>query len=134
MSTSPHNPIKDLFNACKEDSQVKVVVHKAPKVDLDYFKINGGEKELRERLASGELLQDLRYVPPPKIYENWKGPGPAPLVDGYKFKMRFKEGYIAYFKAPTGNWVIKSFHKDDDAISNKLDIDLSKLNLKGGPK
>lgn len=58
------------------------------------------------------------------------------MVDGYKFRMRTKEGYIAYFKGPTGIFVIKSFHKDDDAVTQGLfdNFDISKIKLSKGEK
>ena len=126
----PHNDISLLIAAC-DSADENVVVWDAPKVDLGYFNIFGGKKELKQVVAGNEL-DNLKYVPPPKPLDKWNAQGSAPIVDGYKFKLGNKEGYIAYFKAPTENWVIKSFHKDGDALTNKLIIDSSKLSLSTG--
>lgn len=46
--------------------------------------------------------------------EKWSGGPPPPQVDSYSFYSGPKFGYLAFFQNPnTGQWVIKSFKKND---------------------
>jgi hypothetical protein len=38
-------------------------------------------------------------------------PAEAPLVDGYSFLTGKIQGYLAFYRGPSGRWVIKSFKK-----------------------
>jgi hypothetical protein len=46
--------------------------------------------------------------------ETWRGDPPPPRVDSYSFYSGPKFGYLAFFQNPlTGQWVIKSFKRND---------------------
>lgn len=49
------------------------------------------------------------------MLEKWGGSQPPPNVDAYSFRAGIKLGYIAFFRAPTGVWTIKSFKENDES-------------------
>nr|AGS51575.1 hypothetical protein [uncultured bacterium contig00010] len=63
-------------------------------------------------------LQDLMYV----NTESWRNnprKDKGVLIDAYKFRSNRKIGYIAFMKGVKGNFVIKSFHLDNDKLTLK---------------
>ncbi|MBN2497941.1 MAG: hypothetical protein JXR96_25330 [Deltaproteobacteria bacterium] len=53
-------------------------------------------------------------------------------VDVYSFYSGSLFGYLAFFRAPTGKWIIKSFKKNDRPDPRFLQIKAALERLKGG--
>lgn len=64
-------------------------------------------------VGSDESCQKATYIRTDDL-EAWKGDPPPPKVDSYSFYSGPKFGYLAFFRNPlTGQWVIKSFKKNE---------------------
>lgn len=107
----PYYSLDEFLTACEEPSSV--VVMKKAQIDAEKdFKLRS-QKEMLAFIANGGL-ENLRFVNA-KIWENNPQPERPIMVDSYEFEAFFILGYIAFFKSITGAWVIKSFHRSNEA-------------------
>ena len=108
--------IEDFFQSCKNNPK-SVVVHYDAKLDArKQFGLNT-EADLLAFIGNNGL-EDLVY----KNTEPWRyNPKKYKeiLIDAYKFRSNRKLGYIAFMKGISGNYVIKSFHLDNEKLTLK---------------
>ena len=98
--------------SCKNKPQMIKVIQRELHKSLRYFNLNT-KKELLEFIGNGGL-EDLTYVNTKPWKKNPDKDISVILVDAYKFRSGRKIGYIAILKGLPGNFVIKSFHKDNN--------------------
>jgi len=72
--------------------------------------------QLLEFIGNGGL-QAMSYVNTKPWRNNPKKGLGEIYIDSYTFCSNRKTGYIAFFKGPLGNYVIKSFHIDQNKIT-----------------
>jgi len=114
LAKNPHRPYYQLSNfvtACSMPSAVTVLKRAQEDADKD-FKLRT-RKEILDFIVGGGL-EDLVFVNA-KPWENNPRPEQVIIVDAYEFRALFQLGYIAFFKATTDRWMIKSFHRSDNA-------------------
>lgn len=70
------------------------------------------EQRIRNFIVGGGL-ENLSFISK-KRWENNPDPTNIVMVDAYSFRTGGKKGYMAFLKAPTGLWLIKSFKLAND--------------------
>lgn len=106
---------EDFINDCGKGSSSVFVTEDAKITAKDHFNLKT-EKEILDFISNGGLEKPQLQ----NITSKKKGQSQGVLVDAYTFLSRTKHGYIAFFKAPTGIWIIKSFKKNAQAISTPV--------------
>lgn len=112
--------LNDFLSACAKRPQ-NVFWGKEVRSDaLKYFKLNSTEQIL-SFLISDKILS-WKYI----NTEKFRIPGPnfARLIDAYEIKTITIVGYVAFFKAITEAWQLKSFH---DQRKKQVCIDTDKI-------
>lgn len=125
----PYYSFDEFLAACEEPSPVMIWTQAQKDADKD-FKL----RTINDILAfiSGGGLEELRFINA-KIWEKNPQPEYPIMVDGYEFIAFFVLGYLAFYKSTTGCWVIKSFHRSDEA-TNVMEIALRKAGCLPGGK
>jgi len=74
------------------------------------------EKEILKFIANGGL-QTMIFVNTKPWRNNPRKNIGEIFIDSYIFHSNKKEGYIAFYQGPKGNYIIKSFHLDNDKLT-----------------
>lgn len=103
----PAYNIMEFIKACGEPNMV--IVHERALNGAGYFNIFQKERLLFFVSEDGLDCADFILKKP---WENNPNKNVTIYVDSYNFFTGDKYGYIAFFKTPTGKWMIKSFKRN----------------------
>lgn len=107
--SGPSYVFDDLVVACKNGT---TKVHRDAIEDArEYFNLHT-EQRILDFIVSGGL-ENLLFINS-KHWVNNPNPTNIVKVDAYNFRTGGKKGYMAFFRAPTGLWLIKSFKLASD--------------------
>ncbi|OGQ91474.1 MAG: hypothetical protein A2289_18385 [Deltaproteobacteria bacterium RIFOXYA12_FULL_58_15] len=122
----PEYELADLKKACGEKGEV-VVVRDALETARSDFGLNT-ESDVLEFIRN-DGLEKPTHANTAALEKYPKSD--KPWVDSYDFCAGFRVGYIAFYRGPTGKFVIKSFKKNDkpDSRSFPMREALSKIKL-----
>lgn len=107
---TPSYDLDEFIEECRKgqvrvNSEAKVTAatdfHLYTEADILGFISNGG--------LEGAIFKDT------KKKQKWPtapSSPPAPMVDAYSFLSIGKRGYLAFYQAPNGQWILKSFKQD----------------------
>lgn len=106
----PTYELKDFEKACAGGSALVKVINPALKTAPEDFGLESEERIL-EFIGSGGL--EKPEFANTEIWRNNPIPTPEIWVDSYNFYSGLTYGYIAFMKARTGRWIVKSLKKND---------------------
>ena len=124
-STAYH--LEDFIQCCKDKPETVSVFYDAELNAREQFGLNTKADLLA--FIGNDGLQDLAYWNTEPWRYNRKKDKEI-LIDAYKFRSNRKLGYIAFMKGVSGNYVIKSFHLDNEKLTLKDIINNSEKPLR----
>lgn len=110
---------QDFVSCCKTGKGNIVVPNRVVDDAARDFSLRS-KKEILDFIGNGGLGNCKLDLCRP--YEEWKGKGPAPMVDSYRFQSGPKFGYLAYYRGPDGAWILKSFKADKKAPTAQMPV------------
>jgi len=109
MPRSPEYDLSILIRDCGQEGAVWVSRGALVSAQNDFGLATGDA--IREFIADNGLEQPRHIRTGP--WANNPEPSQVVWVDSYEFFSGSLFGYFAFFRAPTGRWVVKSFKKNE---------------------